>query len=592
MGWKLRLFAGRKASPCHGAARRAAGRRRLPASTILAAALVLALAPSAFASIGFVTKWGSQGSGDGQLARPYGVATDSSGNVYVADFDNSRVQKFSSSGTFLTKWGSFGSADGQFKSPAGIATDSSGNVYVADALKHQVQKFDSAGTFLTKWGSFGSADGQFKNPAGIAVDSSGNVYVADTANDRIQKFDSAGAFLTKWGSMGSGNGQVNDPADIATDSSGDVYVADTGNNRIQKFDSGGNFLAKWGHFGEAAGEFKNPAGIATDPSGDVYVADTGNNRIQKFASGGTLITKWGTSGSANGQFGQPLGVATDSSDNVYVADTDNNRIQVFHSSATPPDTLITGGPSGVTIDPSPTFTFTSPDLDTTFTCKLDSGPYTPCESPLTTSHLADGPHKLYVRAADPIGTDPSPASRTFSVRTAAVSVSGKTLVVTAAPGAKDNLVVTHPLPGTVRVTDLASGAYTGSGVHAGAGCTRSGENTAKCGADQVRRIQVSAGDQTDMVVDSTGFAASLFGGLASDTLVGGWGDDILTGGPGADAMKGMNGADQIFARDLSSDTSINCDGGSSPGHFDRANLDQLPKDPSSVVKGCESKTRH
>jgi hypothetical protein len=54
----------------------------------------------------------------------------------------------------------------------------------------------------------------------------------------------------------------------------------------------------------------------------------------------------------------------------------------------------------------------------------------------------------------------------------------------------------------------------------------------------------------------------------------------------------MNGNDQLPARDLTSDTAINCDGGSTPGSLDRADLDQLPKDPNSVVKGCESKARH
>ena len=64
---------------------------------------------------------------------PTGVAVDSSGNVYVADNGNNRIQKFNSNGKFITKWGSYGTADGQFSSPIGVAVDSSGNVYVADS---------------------------------------------------------------------------------------------------------------------------------------------------------------------------------------------------------------------------------------------------------------------------------------------------------------------------------------------------------------------------------------------------------------------------------------------------------------------------
>jgi len=69
-----------------------------------------------------------------------------------------------------------------------VATDGSGNVYVADEYNHRIQKFDANGAFLTAWGSQGSGDGQFQYPFGVATDGSGNVYVADEGNSRIQKF--------------------------------------------------------------------------------------------------------------------------------------------------------------------------------------------------------------------------------------------------------------------------------------------------------------------------------------------------------------------------------------------------------------------
>ena len=72
----------------------------------------------------FVKKWGSSGIGDGQFERPRGIAIDSSGNVYVADSNNNRIQKFDSNGKFITKWGSEGTGDGQFYGLRGIAIDS------------------------------------------------------------------------------------------------------------------------------------------------------------------------------------------------------------------------------------------------------------------------------------------------------------------------------------------------------------------------------------------------------------------------------------------------------------------------------------
>jgi hypothetical protein len=254
----------------------------------------------------------------------------------------------------------------------------------------------------------------------------------------------------------------------------------------------------------------------------------------------------------------------------------------------PPTTTITSGPNAGTNDPTPTFTFSS-EPGSTFECKLDSGSYATCASPNTTSHLIDGSHTFYVRAKDAAGSvDPTPASRSFTVRTAEVHVSGSTLVVTAAPGAKDNLAISSPSASVVRVTDSPGAPYTGSGVRAWGGCTRSGDYTANCNASGITLIQVSSGDQIDKVLNSTAVQSSLNGGAANDVLTGGSANDTLTGSTGADVFKGMNGNDQLLARDLVSDTTIDCGAGTA----DKADLDVLPKDPNAAVIGCETKTRH
>jgi len=310
----------------------------------------------------FVTKWGSYGSGNGQFNYPTGVAVNASGNVYVAERGNSRIQKFSSDGTFITKWGSHGSGDGQFNYPRGVAVDTSGNVYVTEwGGSDRIQKFSSDGTFITKWGSGGSGDGQFSNPLGVAVDTSDNVYVADFYNNRIQKFSSSGTFINKWGSQGSGDGQFYYPQGVAVDTSGNVYVIEANyensNLRVQKFSSDGTFIIKWGSYGSGDGQFSNPKGIAVDTSNNVYVVEP--HRVQKFSSDGTFITKWGSYGTGDGQFGGPIGIAVDTSGNVYVVDYDNNNIQKF-SIATPTPT------------PSPTPTFSDTTAPTGF-LNINSG---------------------------------------------------------------------------------------------------------------------------------------------------------------------------------------------------------------------------
>ena len=100
---------------------------------------------------------------------------------------NVRIQKFDANGGFLTTWGSRGSGDGQFMGVQAVATDGAGHVYATDSV-NRIQKFDANGTFIAKWGSFGTANGQFSGPSGVAVDAAGHVYVADQNNSRIQKF--------------------------------------------------------------------------------------------------------------------------------------------------------------------------------------------------------------------------------------------------------------------------------------------------------------------------------------------------------------------------------------------------------------------
>jgi len=193
----------------------------------------------------FISKWGApcdypSGCQNGQFDTATSIAADSSGYIYVGDQFRADIQKFNSTGGFMTKWGSFGSGNGQFNYPNGVAVDSFGNVYVADPGSNQIQKFTGTGGFITKWGSCCICDdcpgAFFHYPYGIAVDSSGNVYVADSGNHRIQKFDSNGNFITRWGSNGyMEDGKFQELEGVAVDSSLNVYVADTYNHRIQKF---------------------------------------------------------------------------------------------------------------------------------------------------------------------------------------------------------------------------------------------------------------------------------------------------------------------------------------------------------------------
>jgi 6-phosphogluconolactonase (cycloisomerase 2 family) len=205
---------------------------------------------------------------------------------------------------------------------------------------------------------------------------------------------------------------------------------------------------------------------------------------------------------------------------------------------------------------------------------------------------ADAQGQLFPKSPTTVPAGDSPSAIAVSPDTASVRVSGKTLVFTAPAGVRDNVAITQPSSSTLRITDRPSFPYTGAPIRAGTGCTRRGPYTADCHGD-IARVRVAAGDRADKIANSTGVRSSLQGEGGGDVLLGGSQEDILLGGPSPDVIKGMNGSDQLFARDLTSDTTINCDGGiGTPGPADSADLDQLPKDPNSVISGCEAQHRH
>jgi tripartite motif-containing protein 71 len=283
----------------------------------------------------YVSQWGSLGAGVGQFDYATGIATDASGNVYVADNGNYRIQKFNSAGGFLTTWGHFwfpglgGSGDGLFGYPSAVAVGPDGNVYVVDQDNARVQVFSADGAFLHKWGSKGSGIGQFYLPMGVAIDAAGDVFIVEWGNNRVQKFTSAGTYLLQWGAFGSGPGQFWNASGIAVSSTGDVYVSDRDNGRIQKFTSDGVVVTEWGVKGSGNGQLLTPEGVKVDAGGLVYVADSANDRVQVFGPDGAYLTQWGSNGSGNGQFLYPEDVAFGPGGAIYVVDRGNNRIQAF-----------------------------------------------------------------------------------------------------------------------------------------------------------------------------------------------------------------------------------------------------------------------
>lgn len=268
------------------------------------------------------------------------VWVDSNGNILIADADNGRIQKWASGASSgvtvagVTK--SLGSNANQLNNPFGICLDNSGNLYIADSGNNRIQKWSpgaNVGVTVAGGNGRGSNANQLADPYAVAVDINGNIYVSDLGNYRIQKW-APGAKSGE--TVGGGNGQgpgANQitPLGITLDSQGNIYCTDYDNHRIQKIVPGskqGITVAGGKGQGSSSNQLYGPHDVFVDLIGNIFVADYGNNRIQKWSTGatnGVTVAGGNGQGSATNQM-SPMGVFVDSSGNIYIADRLNFRI--------------------------------------------------------------------------------------------------------------------------------------------------------------------------------------------------------------------------------------------------------------------------
>ncbi len=298
--------------------------------------------------------WGRQGSAEGEFDFPIGIAIGANDEVFVTDFKNSRVQRFSCNGKFLAAFPvpTF---------PGGIAIDRQGDIYIAHAgipperfeeprKRDHIAVFDASGKPLRDWGKFGMGDSEFDMPGGIAISSDERIYVADQCNRRIQVFDRHGKFLSKWGQKGFEQGEFGGnphpkaffagPTFLACDRDGNVFTTEATLGRVQKFTSQGKSLLAWGDNEVAPGKFggyftafgknilQGPTGICVDHDGNLWINSIGG-RIQKFSAAGQYLSGFGEEGDEPGQFYAPHGLAIDSRGRIYIVDAYNHRVQRF-----------------------------------------------------------------------------------------------------------------------------------------------------------------------------------------------------------------------------------------------------------------------
>ena len=291
---------------------------------------VFAVAP-AHAQV-FSVAWGDSGTADGQFNTPLGIAVDSSGNVFVTDFNNGRYQKFDNDGLHIQTVTTGVSA---LVNPYGIAISSSGNVFLLDVsgAGDPVQVLSNVGVALSEFGATGTGPGMFFANH-LAIGQGDAIYLVDVIDDTVEEWDPLGFFVQEWGSSGSGPGQFDFGLGIATDGAGNIYVTDFTLQRIQKFTANGTYVTEW--------PVPSVYGVDVSPSGMLYatIVDSVTAEVAVFDTTGVEQDRFGSQGPAPNQFLGPVDVAVDADENVFVVDSSCHCVKKW--------TL--GGPD-LTVDP-------------------------------------------------------------------------------------------------------------------------------------------------------------------------------------------------------------------------------------------------
>lgn len=269
--------------------------------------------------------------GELPLSHPAALALDPDGNLHLADTGNHRIIKCDPQGRLLREVGGFGFGNEQFDRPVDLWAGNGLDVFVADYNNQRLQRYDKDLNFISSYASDVSLEEnlQFGYPAAVALSSQGELVVADHEFKRLLRFDAFGKPKASFADFNWGEGGLDRPAKILISNRGEIFVSDSVRNAVMIYDAFGNFTGKLGE-----GLLDRPCGLA-EWRELLFVADRGQQRIVCFARSGEFIAEFGNSGTLAAPVALVLapsirrGQEPVFTARAYVLDAAQNCVQVF-----------------------------------------------------------------------------------------------------------------------------------------------------------------------------------------------------------------------------------------------------------------------
>jgi len=286
----------------------------------------------------YIREFGSDGKGSGEFNMPTDIAVNSKGDIFICDTKNNRVCVYNSNCEYVKSIGNAGVMN--LKEPYGVCSDTTDNIYVADTGNSRIIKFDPSGRFLmelystVKLGQPKDPNNSLKMPYDIAVTHDGRIFVVDLSN-RLLVYEPTGVCSQKLGGKGSGMSNFDVPSRVVVTAHDPserqyyIYVADSYNSRVTKFNN--EFKTIYEIKDKGMFQYiRDPRGLAMLPNKSIILTDCGSMPIAAFSSQGVLEGSGGSFGTGRGKILSPGGVAVDvQRKKIYVSDALQNKIMVY-----------------------------------------------------------------------------------------------------------------------------------------------------------------------------------------------------------------------------------------------------------------------